>query len=212
MNPVSKPLVALLVCGASTTLFAQSAQPVACPPGYTSAAVDIDVNVSTSAACPLLDDRELRKLVDKFGTGYTFAGPGTCMSGTILSGSTITAGGKQIAVQGSTESAQRYLPEGAAVYGSPSLFLDGGGFISGAAMTVVSLSLSNPKSALTLVLDDRFTINKTSGLDTEDMLVLGSSGNFAATGRLVATGYSIPDEYGSTHLSPLSVSGTLCMK
>jgi len=223
MNVMSKPLVAALLCSASSALFAQIAAPTAintCPPGYLPAVVDIQATVSTAAQCPLLQDRELRKLVDRTATGYTFAYPavpGSCMSGSVTSGTITLPNQAPIPVSGRTESAQRFLPEAAALYGPAALplFINGGSFVSGAAMTVVSLRQSNSKLTLNLVLDDRFTINYAAGApfpDTEDLLVVGSSGNFSVTGRLTGTAQIIPNTDGSVAPSPFSVAGMLCMK
>lgn len=219
MNPISKPLVALLVCGASSTLFAQTAINT-CAPGYIPAVVDIQATVSTAAGCPLLQDRELRRLVDKYATGYTFAHPavpGSCMSGSVTSGTITLPNQAPIPVSGRTESAQRYLPEAAALYGPAAvpLFINGGSFVSGAAMTVVSLRQSNSTPTLNLVLDDRFTINYGAGApfpDTEDFLVVGSTGNFSVTGRLTGTTGINPNADGSIAPSQFSVAGTICVK
>jgi hypothetical protein len=75
------------------------------------------VHAVTSPTCPLLEKKELRKLVDKFGAGTVFAHPaipGTCLSGTVDSASLeFLDNNSEIEINPSlsyTESAQRLFP------------------------------------------------------------------------------------------------------
>jgi hypothetical protein len=169
--------------------------------------------------CPLLEDKELRKLVNKFGVGSVFAYPaieGTCVSGDILEGTiSLLETGQTINVEGYTESAQRLFAEAEAV--GNSLFITGfsdatnAPFASGASMTVVSLKGTDASLELDLVLADRFTIDSSSYpfVDTEDFLVVGANGDFEVTGRLKGSAqiFNSPLEN-----EPFSVSGIICVK
>ena len=184
------------LCLATTAV---SAQPypttIACPEKYEKVQVQLQALVSTSSeGCPLLDDGELRKLVDKFLPGMTFAYPavpGTCLSGTITGGVVVTEGGP-ISVTGTTESAQRFFPEALAVNPTNGgVFLngvsaDGIQFASGAAATIVSLQGTDAPFDLQLVVSDRFTV-QFDGYpfrDTEDFEIVGAKGA-SVLGRLV---------------------------
>jgi hypothetical protein len=223
MKKFSYAALTAAIYAVSTSLFAQSMPTVIdqCPKGYEPAYVEVDLFVSTNETCPLLEDRELRKLVEKFGTGSTFAYPavpGTCVSGTGLSGSiTLLQRGTIIEVEGYSESAQRLFVEAEAV--GDSLFIsgineDGKPFASGAAMTVVSLQGVDSDLNLDLVLADRFTIDYSTYpfLDTEDFSVAGSKGDWAVAGRLSGSAqiFDVPPE--PIRDAPFNVSGYLCLK
>jgi len=193
-----------------------------CPNGYESTAVNISATVSTrEEGCPLLKDKELRKLVDKYLTGSVFAYPdipGTCLSGEISEGS-ITIGGQTLAVSGSTESAQRFFPEAAAVDpGNRGLLIfdftvDNRPFVLGAAATIVTLQGADSEFNLRLVLDDRFGVTLTPTfevVDTEEFTVIGAEGA-SVRGRLMGTatlgGFPPPIQNAA-----FTVAGDLCMK
>lgn len=212
------PLAALAACTGSL-VFAQ-AQPTTintCPPNLLPAVVNIQATVSTVVgACPLLDDPRLRSLVNQFASGTSFAHPvfpATCMSGVIGGGTLTIAGRAPVEVRGHTESAQRLFPEAAAL-GNP-LFMSGVSSVSGAAITVVTLTEPDSKYLSDLVLSDRFTINYASTppfRNTEDMLVVGAAGKFAALGQVAGTAM-ISNAPGEPIVgAPFTVSGTLCMK
>lgn len=213
---VSNSILAGL-CLAATSAIAQPTVIAECPKGHQATFVDVTASVSTSAGCPLLTDKNLRKLVDKyfFGTAFAYpAVPGTCLSGRNLTG---TVG--SVAVTGSTESAQRFFPEAAAIDGANgglamTGFSDLTGvmslpFFSGAAATVVSLQ--GESLDMTLVLSDRFTVNLATGEDTEDFEVVGADGA-SVTGRLQGQA-SITSAHGEPFQDvPFSVSGPICIK
>lgn len=236
MKALAHAMVATVVFGASAGVFADDPLPTVigeCPKGFKPANLEITLKVSSMMDCPLLEDAKLRKLVDRFGVGSTFAWPAiafTCISGTDLSGK-ITIGKNVILVEGYSESAQRLLPEAEAIGGPPgSLFLTGLAdklvfsegnqtpdpisvpFGSGAALTVVAMKGKGFK--LDLVLADRFTIDysKFPPLDTEDFLVIGAKGDYEATGRLTGLAEISASPGEPLDLEPLSVSGTLCLK
>ncbi len=213
-----------LAAGLFGTAFNTVAQtPIAeCPKGYAAAQVDISAIVSTNAeGCPLLEEKELRKLVDRYLTGSVFAHPlvpGTCLSGVITEGS-VTMEGAQTAVVGRTESAQRFFPEAAAVNpGRGGLLLlglseDGTQFMAGAAATVVTLQGADSDLNFRLVLDDRFSVSLSDGFpfaDTEDFNVVGAEG-VSARGRLTGTAYlysPIPPIVDAA----FTVEGSICLK
>jgi hypothetical protein len=190
----------------------------ACPKGHDPVSIHVEATVSTNlAGCPLLENQELRKLVDKNLSGTTFAYPFvpyTCVSGTNLHG---TIG--EIEVTGTTESAQRFFPEALAVNPSGGgLFLigasqDGKAFASGAAATIVSVQGLNESFELQLLLSDRFTLNLDDYpiIDTEDFEVVGSEGA-SVTGRLtgIAEIYQFPGEAISN--ADFTVDGQICIK
>lgn len=214
-----KFLLAALVAATSSLVFAQSPPTTinTCPKTFLPAVINIQATVSTVlGACPLLDDRRLRDLVARYAPGTTFAHPpfpATCMSGVIDSGTITVAGRAPFEVRGRTQSAQRLFPEATAL-GNP-LFISGVSFVSGAALTVVTLTDPRSKYIADLVLSDRFTINYAVPPpfpNTEDMLVVGASGRFSALGQLTGTAL-ISDAPGTPVSSaPFAVSGVLCMK
>jgi hypothetical protein len=186
-----------------------------CPKDHQPATVNLEAAVSTAEGCPLLTDKKLRKLVDKNFSGTLFAGfPNTCLSGTISEGTvTFDKTGVSVDITGTTESAQRLMPEAAALGSSLPLFLDGAQavtpFISGAAATIVSIRSDDTSlDGLQLVLSDRFTVNLATGLDTEDFEVVGAKGA-TVTGRLIGNVYT--DGKG-TFYPPFTVTGSICIK
>jgi hypothetical protein len=218
MKISSKFILLALGFGATSNLFAQTTINT-CPTGYTPAVVNIQASVSTATNCPLLEDPELRKFIERYASGTTFAYPnpdpmvsGTCMSGEIVTGTITLPNQTPIAVRGRTESAQRFFPEAAAL-GNP-LLMNGVTFVSGAAYTVVSLTGASSKFKLNLAFSDRFTVNY--GVfpfrDTEDMLVVGSSGNFSVTGRLTGTAEIFTPPGMPIVNAPFTVAGSLCVK
>lgn len=225
-------LTAQILGGLLVTLAGAHAQegPVTlleCPKTYELAVVNVDVGLVTQAEnCPLLQDEALRELTALHFHGATFAGlPGTCVSGSIFPGSTIAVGGEEIPVTGTTESAQRLMPEAAALNSSSplppldplsSLFIQGlkidenaepvFPFISGAAATIVTLASEDKKlDGLRLVIEDRFSVNLLSGEDTEDFSVIGAD-RASVTGRLTGVGTT----NGVSGL--LSLQGSFCIK
>jgi hypothetical protein len=227
MNVMSHAILATVMCGASVGIYADGLPTVIdkCPKGFAPAAVDITLQVSTSLDCPLLEDEELRKLVDKFGVGSVFAYPavvGSCFSGSNLEGTiTMLKTDQTIYVEGYSESAQRLFAEAEAV-GNP-LFISGTSdnttgspFASGAAMTVVSLKGISTSFELDLVLADRFTIDYSDWLppfvDTEDFLVVGAKGDLTVSGRLNGSAEISSFPGSPFYKEPLSVSGIICVK
>ena len=183
-----------------------------CPKGHQSATITLAASVETAEGCPLLTDTKLRKLVNKNFSGTTFAGfPGTCLSGTIAEG-TVTfneTGEVRVISSGTTESAQRFMPEAMAIDPTNPLFLNGQTFISGAAATIVSLESDDALlDGLQLVLSDRFTVDFLTGLDTEDFEVIGAEGA-SVTGRLTGNVYT--DGNGGFQ-EPFVVEGLICIK
>lgn len=200
------------LCISATTATAQTVVSN-CPKGHQLTPVDVTVKVSTSAECPLLQDKQLRKLVDKnfFGTAFAWpAVPGTCVSGRDLSGFV-----GSVPVTGTTESAQRLFPEALAINpGNGGLVITGGSadglpFLSGSAATVVSVE--GESLALKLVLSDRFTVNLVSGLDTEDFEVIGADGA-SVTGRLTGQAVITSPPGEPFQNVDFTVQGAVCIK
>jgi hypothetical protein len=200
------------LCISGTSAFAQPTFVSQCPKGHQPAVIDVTAKVSTSAECPLLQDKHLRKLVDKnfYGTVFAWpAVPGTCLSGRDLEGSV----GSVAVTGGTTESAQRIFPEALAVNpGNGGLVLIGGSedgvpFLSGAAATVVSLQ--GEGLDLQLVLSDRFTVNLATGADTEDFEVVGANGA-SVTGRLAGQATIAPGAPFDN--VEFTVQGSICIK
>jgi hypothetical protein len=169
-------------------------------------------------SCPLLEEKESRKLVDKFGGGTTFAHPfipGTCLSGAVTSGMLLLDDGTEIEIDTTasyTESSQRLFPV-PSDQGDVNLFAtsEDGTLQAGAAMTAVHLEgedTNGDSYKFDLLLDDHFLLTQ-FGEDTEDFLIVGSSGDYKASGRLTGKGQIISQQ-------PLGimfeVSGTLCLK
>ena len=130
--------------------FAYATTPIeACPTGYQSATINAQLTVSTNlTGCPFLEKNKLRRRVNKHSVGNVFLYPsiaGTCVSGSNLTG-TITSADGVIDIIRSSESAQRAFVEAMKVNPTQGgMFLMGtsqnGAFVSGAAMTVVSLKV-----------------------------------------------------------------------
>ena len=216
---------------ATGPLVAAQAQPLptvidACPNGYQPALIDVELEVSTAPDCPLLEDNRLRRLVNRFGTGNVFAypaAPGTCVSGTGLTGTiTFLGNGTSINVVGYSESAQRLFTEADAIDSQSSpLFIAGltdalTPFASGAAMTVVTLQndLTEDPFEMTIVMEDRFSLDLSSYpfIDTEDFRIIGSRGDKKAIGRLTGTAEIYLPPPLPLNQVPLTVSGAVCVK
>ncbi len=202
--------------------FAHATTPIeACPTGYQSATINVQLTVSTNlTGCPLLEKNKLRRRVNKHGVGNVFLYPsiaGTCVSGSNLTG-TITSADGVIDIIGSSESAQRASVEAMEVNPTQGgMFLMGtsqnGAFVSGAAMTVVSLEGVNEYFKLELVLSDRFTIDLSTFpfVNTEDFLVIGAMGA-RVKGRLAGTAL-ISNQIGDPIVNaPFTIDGNICIK
>ncbi len=203
--------------------FAYAVTPIeACPAGYQSATIDIQLTVSTNLrGCPLLEKNKLRKLVNKYGIGNMFLYPavaGTCVSGNDLTG-TITSADGVIDVTGFSESAQRAFVEAMAVNPAQGgVFLSGTSqngalFVSGTTMTVVSLEGIDEDFKLKLILSDSFTIDLSTFpfVNTEDFLVVGAKGA-RVKGRLTGT-TTISNQIGDPIVdAPFTINGNICIK
>lgn len=168
------------------------------------------------STCPLLEEKETRKLVDKFGGGTTFAHPVipyTCLSGMVTGGMLQLENGSEIAIDTNashTESAQRLfpVPDGTGLFATSTY----GTLQAGAAMTAIHLEGSDQAGGdnyiFDLLLDDHFLITPLDGKDTEDFLIVGSKGDHKFSGRLTGRGQIISQQ-------PLGimfeVTGTVCM-
>lgn len=231
MKTFSAAMIATMMLGASASLYAQEPPTVIdqCPGEFKSAEVNLTISVSANDTdCPLLKKKELRKLVDKFGVGSIFAYPavpGTCLSGTGLNGSIVIHGDhdhdRDVSIEvtgGYSESAQRLFPEAEALDGNSPLFINGstmGGipFVSGSAMTVVSLT-GDDDFNMTLVLDDRFSINFSiyPFVDTEDFLIVGTKGIYEAKGRLNGTAKILAPPPALLENVEFKIFGKICLK
>jgi hypothetical protein len=196
---------------------------IGCSPKAISADLAIQAVAWTSVddqlqlSCPLLEEKESRKLVDKFGVGTTFAHPaipGSCLSGIVTNGTLRLEDGSEIqidALASHTESAQRLFPV-PSDQGGVNLFATSADetLQAGAAMTAVHLEGEDTNSnsyKFDLLLDDHFLLTQ-YGEDTEDFLIVGSKGDFKVSGRLTGKGQIISQQ-------PLGimfeVTGTVCM-
>lgn len=231
MKTFSAAMIATMMLGASASLYANEPPPTVidqCPGEFKPATVELTGTVSTSQGCPLLKTKELLKLVNKFGVGSVFPGvQGTCLSGTILDGSRIVihdGGSSTIQVTGYSESAQRLFPEATALDPSSPLFITGLAgalvsgitsvpFASGSAMTVVSLT-GDDDFNMTLVLDDRFSINFSiyPFVDTEDFLIVGTKGIYEAKGRLNGTAIIVAPPPAPLVDVEFKIFGKICLK
>lgn len=216
-------LFATAIAAASAHVVAASPTSIEnCPPGYLRADVDISVTLSTTLDCPLLENKDLRRYVNKFGVGSTFAYPavpGTCMSGTNLVGTLTVPGRTPIEVTGYTRSAQMQFAEAEEVGDLlmiAGISQTGIPFASGAAMTVASLRGRTVPLKLDLVFSDRFTVDYSPRvppfIDTEDFVIVGSGGDLSALGRL--TGKATIEQAPGLPISDalLEVTGTICLK
>jgi hypothetical protein len=118
-------LLVSIVLASSSAVADENLAPttIGCPTGWTAATLLLDAVAVDAVAvdqyydCPLLQDKNLRKLVNKFGVGTTFAYPaitGTCLSGTVNNGGTLEiADGPIISIDAAksySQSAQRLFP------------------------------------------------------------------------------------------------------
>lgn len=222
----------MLAFSIALTSFSAMANPpppptsIGCSHKATSATLAFEAEAYTSIddqfqpSCPLLEEKKSRRLVNKFGDGATFAHPfipGTCLSGTVTSGTLQLDGETEITIDTTasyTESAQRLFPVPVSQgQGSVGLFAtsEDGSLQAGAAMTAVHLESEDKNYKFDLLLDDHLLVTQ-SGEDTEDFLIVGSRGDYKASGRLTGKGQIISQP--PTH--PLGimfkVSGTLCLE
>lgn len=210
-NGVGFTLVMSLV-----SVAAMAGETIGCPPNTRAAVLSLSGAVSSSVECSLLEDTQLRKLVDKFAAGTTFAWPdipGTCFSGSLAG--ELTDGTRHLSVSASATSAQRLFPIPAAQgetgvsatsqdalppYDLPSLQ-------AGAAMTALIMDI-NGRTAAVLV-DDHF-LSTELGDDTEDFFIVGAAGDLRLSGRLAGRGYLVPSDDSLTIVFT-NVSGNVCV-
>lgn len=217
-------LTGAIFCGLVWAVTGANAQTLIaeCPKGQKPAQINVQATVSTNlTGCPLLEEKDFRKLVDQYLVGTVFAYPAvpnTCLSGTIVGGSIVTAK-KTYEVTGRTESAQRFFAEAGAIDPSGGgLFLSGVSqsgipFASGAAATIVSMQGVNRPLDLQLVLSDRFSLNFNTFpiTDTEDFEIVGAKGG-SASGRLtgIANVFQFPPNAIAD--AEFTVQGEICLK
>lgn len=185
-------------------------------------------NDKSATSCPLLEKKRLRKLVDRFGAGTTFAHPvipGFCLSGKVTSGTLALEDGTEFEIDPTTsysESAQRLFPVPPV---PPVLPIPGdpGGvdlfaipadesLQVGAAMTALYLEGTDASGTfmkLYLLLDDRFLVKTLSGEDAEDFHIVGSKGAYKVRGRLAGHGNIVGTD--PLHLS-FKITGLVCLK
>jgi len=221
----SHTALALSITLASSSAIANPAPTtIGCGPKSVPAHLSIQAEASTSLnsqfqpVCPLLENKESRKLVNKFGSGTIFAHPaipGTCLSGTVTSGAFQFNDGTEITLNPAasyTESAQRLLPV-PSTQGNINLFATSADSTiqAGAAMTVMHLEGSDTDGTnyeFNILLDDHFLVTAT-GEDTEDFLILGSDGENNISGRLAGKG-QVVNPWPLKIL--FNVTGTVCLK
>jgi hypothetical protein len=220
LKSISIITLLLVICLPGSKIFAQSDNSI-CPGNYKPVTLNISVLASTNlAGCPLLEERRLRRLVDRNfpGTVFAYPIPGTCLSGVIVSGEMTTTEGT-ITLGGTTESAQRFFPEAAAINPARGgVFLSGVSeegvpFVSGAAATIANLVSADKSTDIQLVLTDRFTIKLDSFpfIDVEDLEIVGAKGA-AAKGRLAAVAQIFGDPSGPIVDALFSVQGEICLR
>ncbi len=174
---------------------------IGCGKGATLALLSLTGSVSnTETFCPLLEDKESKKLVEKFGETTLFAFsigiPYTCFSGEVSGFITYPSSGSTQLVGGTALSAQRLFPVPmeqspddsglglAAASGDTTLQ-------AGTAMTGLSLTIGYDK--VSLLVDDHFLATPDSespsgAIDTEDFRIAGSSGALQISGHLAGRG------------------------
>ena len=198
---------------------ALAGETIGCPKNSSPASLILEGAVSSSGKeCSLLQDKELRKLVDKFAAGTEFVWPiypETCFSGE-LSGSLTYLDGSSDQVYASAASAQRLFPIPSAQggigffanskdslppFGLPSLR-------AGAAMTALDMTIG--ENTVVALVDDHF-LSTELGDDTEDFLIVGSAGDLRLSGRLVGRGFLIPEDDDSLTIVFTEVSGNVCV-
>lgn len=228
MNHVnlSTTLAFSIALASFSTMASSTPTSIGCSPKAVSAYLSVQAEASTSLddqfqpSCPLLEEKEYRKLVDKFGDGTTFAHPaipGSCVSGTVTSGTLRLDDGSEIEIDTTashTESAQRLFPV-PSDQGGVNLFATStdGTIQAGAAMTAVHLEGEDSEGGsykFNLLLDDHFLITPT-GEDTEDFLIVGSNGDYKVSGRLTGKGQIIPQPPFGIGIM-FEVTGTVCLK
>ncbi|MCG8614219.1 MAG: hypothetical protein MI864_27220 [Pseudomonadales bacterium] len=220
-------LVSIVVALPATVVFASPTSIQSCPKNYEPVAIDMTALVSSKFfGCPLLQNSDLRKQVDKHAYGTTFAFPavpGTCLSGKSLDGTLTFSDGSVVYIDGGfTESAQRFFPEAGAM-DLTSLFMTGitgagKPFISGAAMTIMNMQgeKNGEPFTLELVMDDRFTLDLSHApfftLDAEEFNILDATGGRSAVGRISATAlvYGMPP--APIVNAEFEMQGSFCLK
>lgn len=169
-------------------------------------------NKTYQSTCPLLENKALRKFVDKFAVGTVFAHPAipyTCLSGEIEEG-TIEIYEETVdidAMNSYSESAQRLSPVPLAQGGISLFATSGDGTLkTGAAMTAVHLEAGD--YTFDLLVDDHFLLTD-SGEDTEDFSIVGSKGDYKVSGRLTGRGQIISQEPLGIQFT---VTGNICLE
>lgn len=200
---------------------------IGCGPKAELAHLSVQAEASTSLDnqwlpnCPLLEEKKLRKLVDRFGVGTMFAHPvipGFCLSG-IVNGGTLQFIDRDTVVQIDTdssysESAQRLFPV-PVNQGGVNLFAasSDGTLQAGAAMTAIHLEGvddAGDSYEFDVLLDDHFLVTS-SGEDTEDFLVVGSRGDYKVSGRLTGRGQIISQPQEPLKIE-FQIEGFVCLK
>ena len=219
-------LLAVLFPATGITDTGNDATTIGCKKNATNAQLWIEATVITSIGaegqptCPLLEDKELRKLVNKFGAGTTFAFPDTnylegysCLSSMELDGELLLENDldNPVALQGYSESGQRLFPvpdPGEPEGQTQDVFVTSadGTLQGGAAMTAVHLK-GEDGTSFDVLLDDHFFITPFTG-DTEDFIVVGSRGDYEVSGRLSGQGVILSE---TPLIIDLVISGFVCL-
>ncbi len=193
----SRTALAFFIALVSFSVMAGAPTTIGCKPLQIPANLSIQGETWATVECPLLEKKKLRKLLNRFGVGATFAYPsipGTCLSGTIAEGTLQLDNGREIEIDPTasyTESAQRLFPV-PDDQGGVNLFASSMDetLQAGAAMTAMHLEGKDSHGVdykLDLLLDDHFLITP-AGEDVEDFLIVGSKGHYKVGGRLAGKG------------------------
>ncbi|WAR45894.1 hypothetical protein [Methylomonas rapida] len=191
--------------------------PTGCPKGLQRASVNLTVSFSprTDGSCPLLQDKQLRNLVNKYAVDKVFAYPAVpCVSSTNPVTGTITVDGITYPVTGASQSGQVISGALAAVDpNNAGVLLTGlsssnAPFATGVAMTVLTLTANNKN--LRFVSNDRFAINPVELTDYEEFDLIALDGG-SVVGQLTGTGQINGDPFGNFE-AEMTVTGTPCVK
>jgi len=203
---------------------------VTCVNGFVPATIDATLTVSSNpTSCPLLDNQDHLKKINKYFPGTEFAYPaipGTCVSGTGLIGTIQIGNNSAYDINGFTESARRFSDN--LIYGSNiGLFSTGlvtnvaptpQSFLAGGAVTLVHVERTNGGNfSADLFLDDQFTAYFPGGgavpLDREGFAIMGAGGTLQdARGRLQGEGDLDPIQLPALSIPDFHVTGEFCVK
>lgn len=223
MSTVTRRIAVVLFLSLVSIATASAQWTIACPPNTQTAYLLLDGDVEGTLGCKLVEDERLRRLIGQLAPGTVFAWPligGTCFSGQLEA--QLTTGQTTRRFIATAHSAQRFLPVPEAQGGMNAIAIskdllgpdgspdpDNGlpSLQAGAAMTFLHMRIG--RKTVGLLLDDHFLSTEIAD-DTEDFLIVGSTGDFRVTGRLVGRGRLAPSD-DSLRIEFEEISGEVCV-